>query len=48
MDEALLLTDRVADAGQVIDTEPCFELTPEAFRYLAAHQSGALEDEADL
>lgn len=49
MDEALLLTDRIADAGSVIETEDVFELTGDAIRYLATHNlASAPEDEAGL
>lgn len=38
MDDALELRERVACIGDVIETEPCFDLTPEAMAYLAQHQ----------
>lgn len=37
MDDALELTDRVAERGDVIETEDVFELTPAAMAYLAQH-----------
>lgn len=30
-----MLEQRVAEAGDVVETEPCFELTREAVAYLA-------------
>ena len=48
-DETLTLTDRVADAGSVIETEDVFEVTGDAIRYLASHSlANAPDDEAGL
>jgi hypothetical protein len=33
----LILTERVAAPGDLIETEPCFELTGDAIVYLATH-----------
>lgn len=35
--DTLTLTDRVAERGDVIETEAVFELTPKAMAYLAQH-----------
>jgi hypothetical protein len=36
MDDALVLTHRVAEIGDVVEVEPVFELSPEAMAYLAS------------
>lgn len=46
MDGDLILTERVAEPGAVVDVEPCFELTPEALAYLAAHTEAASDARA--
>lgn len=37
MDADQIISERVAEAGDVIATEPCFELTEAALAYLAEH-----------
>jgi hypothetical protein len=37
MDDDTMLQDRAADAGDVIETEPCFDVTEAAAAYLATH-----------
>jgi hypothetical protein len=37
----LVLTERVATAGAVIDTEPTYELTEAGLAYIAEHSASA-------
>jgi hypothetical protein len=41
MDDVLTLTERVAEPGDLIEVEPCFELTDAATMYLAVHSLDA-------
>lgn len=43
----LLLTERVAGPGDVIETEACFEITGDAIRYLATHELASAPADAD-